>query len=76
MTAKTISVRLKEDESIAIRRYADFLGQPVSSLMKKTLLDQIEDYEDWCSADSRYEDWVNRGKPTISLDQFTEDFDL
>lgn len=42
----TISLRLNQEEEIIFKNYSNFTGEPLSTLLKNTLLEKIEDEYD------------------------------
>lgn len=53
---KTISIRLNEEEERAFSAYANLIGEPLSTLFKRTLEEKLEDEFDIKIA----EDFVNK----------------
>jgi len=47
-----VSVRMSEDEQAALKSFADFHGMPLSTLLKETLLERMEDEYDVRLAES------------------------
>ena len=46
---KTVTVRLNEEESKVFNAYAELNGMPLSTLLKKTLVEKMEDEFDMSS---------------------------
>jgi len=40
------SVRMTDDEQVALKAFADFHGMPLSTLLKETLIERMEDEYD------------------------------
>jgi len=73
---KNMNIRIAENEYEAIRRFADFNGKSISSLMLDAIWEQIEYWEDM-KAIAEYEKEKENGTLiTYSLEEVVEELGL
>jgi len=58
----TLNVRVSEQEYTAMKAFADFEGETMTSLILRTIREKMEDWEDVREA----EDILSRDEPTVS----------
>ena len=67
-----MTIRTTEKEYDAIKKFADFHGKSVSSLVLELLYEKIEEWEDIRDA----QEVIDRNEPTISWEDVQKELDL
>jgi len=68
----TLSVRVSEDEYSAMKAFADFEGETMTSLILRTIRDKMEDWEDVRDA----EEILSRNEDTYTLEDVKKELGL
>ncbi len=71
----TITLRISEDESNAIRDYARLQGISVSEFMRRAAMEKIEDDLDLRTAEAAYADY-QANPVTCTMDEIEREFGL
>ncbi|NLD88335.1 MAG: CopG family transcriptional regulator [Clostridiales bacterium] len=71
----TISVRLSKEDGDLIKKYAQVMGINVSELIRRTMLEHIEDEIDLRAYENAMEEY-SRDKRTYSLDEVEQELNL
>lgn len=61
----TLSLRMSEDEYSAMRAFAEFEGETMTSLILRTIREKMEDWEDVRDA----EEILSRNEPAVSWEE-------
>lgn len=62
-----ITLRLKEEEVKLIKDFAALYGETVSTIVRKTMLERIEDELDYKAGAAAYDKWITSGRKTVKL---------
>ena len=72
----TITLRVNSDEEKFFKDYAKLTGEKLSSLLKKALLEKIEDEYDITVAAEAYQEYVSTGKKSRPFSELKKELGL
>ncbi len=72
----TISVRLNDEDAMLFKKYAEEKGITVSELVRRSVIEHIEDEYDRAVAEEAYAEYVNSGKKSIPMSELWKELDL
>lgn len=72
----SITLRVSDNEMIAIKNYAELHGITVSDAVRVAIMERIEDELDMEIAGQAYAEWQKDGKRTFSMDETQRELGL
>lgn len=69
----TISIRASKEEEALYKDLASFYGISVSSLIRKTMAEMIEDYYDTKDAEEAYREYLESGEAARPIEELWEE---
>lgn len=71
-----VTVRMTIEEKKFIEKMAKFEGKTVSEIIKGKTLEALEDEYDIRVAEQAYQDYLNNGEQSISLEDYAKELDI
>ena len=72
----TISLRLSEKEDTLIRKYAELHHLDLSSFIRETVLEKIEEEYDLAVFDDAYDEYKKSGEESRPISDFWKELDI
>ncbi len=72
----TISLRLNEEDGKLFKKYAEMHGMTVSEMVRRAVIEKIEDEYDLRAGMQAYEEYVRDGKKSKPLEDLWKECDL
>lgn len=72
----TISLRVPENELVLFRNYAKINNRSLSDVIRKTMLERIEDEFDLEVYKEAYDEWVKDGMKSRPIEELWKDLDI
>ena len=72
----TISLRLNEEDGKLFKKYAEMHGMTVSEMVRRAVIENIEDEYDLRAGMQAYEEYVRDGKKSKPLEDLWKECDL